>query len=95
MYDRNKHVSLLVLSSRNLTNMNQISKSKFSDAGIQNVSKSISIKVRIQKNIDDLTERCEDDDDQSDKHLQARDSRCSSLIKTCNFFKKAVFSRPF
>ena len=45
------------------------SKAKFSDAGIQDVSTSISIKVRIQKNIDDLTERHDDDGDESDNHL--------------------------
>ena len=61
------------------------SKAKFSDAGIQDVSTRISIKVRTQKNINDLTERYEpddddDDDDESDKHLEARDRRYSCLI---------------
>ena len=52
---------------------------KFLDAGIQDISTSILINVRIQKNLNDLTERCEsdDDDDQSDKHLEARDRRYS------------------
>ena len=40
--------------------------------------------MRIQKNINDLTERYEshddDDDDESDKHLEARDRRYSCLI---------------
>ena len=40
---------------------------KFSDAGIQDISTSISIKVRIQKNLNDLTERYDDEDDESDK----------------------------
>ena len=36
--------------------------------------------MRIQKNINDLTERYEpDDDDESDKHLEARDRRYSCL----------------
>ena len=37
--------------------------------------------MRIQKNINDLTERYEshdDDDDESDKHLEARDSKSDS-----------------
>ena len=56
-------------------------KIKFSDAGIQDVSTSISIRVRIQKNLNDLTERYDDDDedDESDKHLEARDRRYSCL----------------
>ena len=38
--------------------------------------------MRIQKNLNDLTERYEpDDDDESDKHLEARDRRYSCL--TC------------
>ena len=56
-----------------------ISNSKFSDAGIQDISTSISINVRMQKNFYDLTERCESDDE-SDKHLEARDRRYSCLI---------------
>ena len=44
---------------------------KFSDAGIQDISTSISIKVRVSKNLDDMTERCDDDDDESDKHVEA------------------------
>ena len=63
--------------------MNQLSSEKFSDAGIQDISTSISIKLRIQKNLNDLIERCEshddDDDDESDKHLEARDRRYSYL----------------
>ena len=57
---------------------------KFSDAEIQDISTSISINMRIQKNLNDLTERYEsDDDDQSDKHLEARDRRYSCLtLKT-------------
>ena len=61
-----------------------IHRKKFSDAGIQDISTSISINMRIQKNLNDLTERCEshdeDDDDESDKHLEARDRRYSCLI---------------
>ena len=54
---------------------------KFSDAGIQDLSPSISINVKIQKNLNDLTERCEsDDDDQSDKHLEARDRRYRKIV---------------
>ena len=38
--------------------------------------------MRICKNINDLTERYEDeDDDESDKHLEARDRRYSCLTK--------------
>ena len=40
--------------------------------------------MRIQKNLNDLTERYEsddDDDDESDKHLEARDRRYSCLIR--------------
>ena len=37
--------------------------------GIQDVNMSISIKVRIQKNMNDLTERYDDDGEESDKHL--------------------------
>ena len=47
---------------------------EFSDAGIQDISTSISINERIQKNLNDLTERY-DEDDESDKHLEARDRR--------------------
>ena len=45
--------------------------------------KNISIRVRIQKNLDDLTERCDESDNydnESDKHLEARDPRYSCLI---------------
>ena len=45
---------------------------KISDTVIQDVSTSISIKVKIQKNLNDLTERYDDDGDESDKHLEAR-----------------------
>ena len=44
--------------------------------GCRDISTSISINVRIQKNLNDLTERYksdDDDDDESDKHLEARD----------------------
>ena len=54
---------------------------KFSDAGIQDTSTSISIGFKNEY-IDDLTERCEshdEDDDESDKHLEARDRRYSCL----------------
>ena len=69
---------------------------------IQDVSTSISIRVRIQKNLNDLTERYDtddddDDDDESDKHLEARDRRYSCLIKFfafyafgCKFIKLAL-----
>ena len=53
--------------------------SKFLDARIQDVSTSISIRVRILKNLNDLTERYDDEDDESDKHLEARDRRYSCL----------------
>ena len=46
---------------------------KFSDAGIQDISACISIEFNLEY-IDDLTERC-DNDDESDKHLEARDRR--------------------
>ena len=51
---------------------------KFSDAGIQDISTSISIKVTVDY-LDDLTERY-NEDDESDKHLEARDRRYSCLI---------------
>jgi len=53
---------------------------KFSDAEIQDISTSISINMRIQKNLNDLTERYDDEDDESDKHLEARDRRYSCLM---------------
>ena len=64
---------------------NQVMRKKFSDAGIQDISMSISINMIIQKNLNDLTERCESDD-QSDKHLEARDRRYSCLMyfEMCN-----------
>ena len=47
---------------------------KFSDAGIQDISTSISITIKFEEMSD------EDDDDESDKHLEARDRRYSCLI---------------
>ena len=68
---------------------------KFSDAEIQDISTSISINMRIQKNLNDLTERCESDD-QSDKHLEARDCRYSCLIwNVSKAMKYAPFSLNF
>ena len=51
--------------------MEHFLKKKFSDARIQDISTSISINVRIQNNLNDLTERYESDADadESDKHL--------------------------
>ena len=46
---------------------------KFSDAGIQDVSTSISIRVKFEEMTHD------DDEDESDKHLEARDRRYSCL----------------
>ena len=46
---------------------------KFSDAGIQDISTSISIMVEFEEMTDD------DEDDESDKHLEARDRRYSCL----------------
>ena len=47
--------------------------------------------MRIEKNLNDLTERYEsDDDDESDKHLEARDRRYSCLMSSesrCVFFQ--------
>ena len=43
------------------------------DPRFQDISTSISIVVKIQKNLNDLTENCEDDADESDKYLEARD----------------------
>ena len=51
---------------------------KFSDAGIQDVSTSISITVTFEEMTDD------DDEDESDKHLEARDRRYSCL-KSANY----------
>ena len=53
---------------------------KFSDAGIQDISTSISIKVKFEEMTDDE----EDEDDESDKHLEARDRRYSCLEITKN-----------
>ena len=47
---------------------------KFSDAGIQDISTGISITVLFEEMTD------EDDDDESDKHLEARDRRYSCLM---------------
>ena len=53
---------------------------KFSDAGIQDISTSISIEFKVEY-VNDLTERYESDADadESDKHLEARDRRYSCL----------------
>ena len=51
---------------------------KFSDAGIQDKSTSISMMVKFEEMTDDE----DDDDDESDKHLEARDRRYSCLIKS-------------
>ena len=48
---------------------------KFSDAGIQDVSTSISIMVKFEEMTDDDNEN----EDESDKHLEARDCRYSCL----------------
>ena len=48
---------------------------KFPDAGIQDISTSISITVKFEEMTDD-----DDEDDESDKHLEARDRRYSCLI---------------
>ena len=50
--------------------------SKFSDAGIQDVSTSISMRVKFEEMTDD---DADDDEDESDKHLKARDRRYSCL----------------
>ena len=50
---------------------------KFLDAGIQDVSTSISITVKFEEMTDDDDD---DDEDESDKHLEARDRRYSCLI---------------
>ena len=55
---------------------------KFSDAGIQDVSTSISITVKFEEMTDD-----DEDDDESDKHLEARDRRYSCLI-----FRKTTYT---
>ena len=68
------HLRSKLVGYFNTTNPN----TKFLDAGIQDISTSISINLMIQMNLNDLTERCEDD--QSDKHLEARDRRYSCLI---------------
>ena len=56
-----------------LTNFKK-ARAKFSDAGIQDISTSISIMVKFEEMTED------DDDDESDKHLEARDHRYSCLI---------------
>ena len=52
--------------------MNHSLDQKFSDAVIQDVSTSISITVKFE-------EMSDKDDDESDKHLEARDRRYSCL----------------
>ena len=52
---------------------------KFSDAGIQDISTSISIMVEFEEMTDDEND---DEDDESDKHLEARDRRYSCLKKS-------------
>ena len=56
-----------------LTNFKK-ARAKFSDAGIQDISTSISIMVKFEEMSN------EDEDDESDKHLEARDRRYSCLI---------------
>ena len=52
--------------------------------------------MRIQKNLNDLTERYEsDDDDESDKHLEARDRRYSCLKFQILFQKSTAFQSHF
>ena len=56
-----------------LTNFKK-ARAKFSDAGIQDISTSISIMVKFEEMSN------EDEDDESDKHLEARDRRYSCSI---------------
>ena len=56
-----------------LTNFKK-ARAKFSDAGIQDISTSISIMVKFEEMSN------EDEDDESDKHLEARDRRYSCLM---------------
>ena len=49
-------------------------KRKSSDAGIQDISTSILIMVKFEEMTDN-----DDEDDESDKHLEARDRRYSCL----------------
>ena len=48
---------------------------KFSDAGIQDVSTSISITVKFEE----MTDDDDDNEDESDENLEARDRRYSCL----------------
>ena len=59
-----------------LTNFKK-ARAKFSDAGIQDISTSISIMVKFEEMSNE-----DDDDDESDKHLEARDRRYSCLIRS-------------
>ena len=61
-----------------LTNFKK-ARAKFSDAGIQDISTSISIMVKFEEMSNE-----DDDDDESDKHLEARDRRYSCLICSLN-----------
>ena len=65
-----------IISHPIFVSWNQLYMIKFLDAGIQDVSTSISI-------VDDLIERCPGDGDESNKHLEARDCRYSCLISCC------------
>ena len=60
---------------------------KFSDAGIQDVSTSISIVFKVEY-VNDLTERYESDADESDKYLEVRDRRysCLTFIRDKKFY---------
>ena len=48
---------------------------KFSDAGIQDISTSISISIKFEE----MTDDDEDENDESDKHLEARDHEYSCI----------------
>ena len=61
---------------------------KFSDAGIQDISTSILIMVKFEEMSD------EDEDDESDKHLEARDRRYSCLIFLKSDFISGIFLIP-
>ena len=64
--------TLLKMGQSEVPDLYKQHNSKFSDAGIQDISTSISIEVTIDY-LDDLTERYDDEDDESDNHLGARD----------------------
>ena len=53
--------------------MNRVTESKFSDAGIQDISTSISITFKFEEMLN------EDEDDESDNYLEAGDRRHSCL----------------